>query len=638
MGLSRVGTTTTVTGYKASGTASGGGNPSGYIGYLADTGLTVETNIVRASATTSASSGTYQTLIDSGAAFLTYATIRQMAYCSTHTKWGQVSGVFSNTTLWLQSESGHTTWSNGDVYDLHGFAKVTPTNWQNCYQWNLIWITGGTGAGQKRLITTVTNYGGEQRFWIYGSWETIPDSTSTYKILYSPLDIVYNNAAAGNIHWDSRNLIPIFVNLKDRITWGDTGGTETGFGWAGLLTNFEDNLNQPGNGSNPPTHIFYNNVNFVLGEFNPTAKTMGQPGLMRKTRSSISEVIFGTTSSVYQPNIELYRPGVMGEETKAVGTFMTAEVSYFSRDIGMTIGWHNSGATNGEAFPFSIDSVGEYSQFRSQPLSGNNFPGFIAGDDFTIIGGINSLTGTGSFHTTFGLGQYWINAAQPWPGASDFTFIDCDFDFAAYMALAGATYGGEQTAWIGMHTSTDTNAWTGDIFWKKTFNVKIVDEAGNPIAGANVRIYDWGKNYDITTQTDADGDIAERTITIDQWNDNTHVVYHNGLYYTCTVKHTSSASTEPGVGASWASYWSQSGSGNKYKWRSGMPYSINFVSGSGHTKIGGINANPFTFEIRKSGYEPFIYSEEISLDSRGVVKVFKLKKSSIYIDQEARLT
>lgn len=51
--------------------------------------------------------------------------------------------------------------------------------------------------------------------------------------------------------------------------------------------------------------------------------------------------------------------------------------------------------------------------------------------------------------------------------------------------------------------------------------------------------YDDNPNGDGTGGNDDDGD----------------VVTNGGSYYVCTNSHTSGASTEPGVGASWTSYW-----------------------------------------------------------------------------------
>ncbi len=58
------------------------------------------------------------------------------------------------------------------------------------------------------------------------------------------------------------------------------------------------------------------------------------------------------------------------------------------------------------------------------------------------------------------------------------------------------------------------------------------------------------------------------------------VVTNYGITYTCKVGHYSKASTEPGVGASWATYWAQTGSGGS-PWALGKGYSavVNYRRG-----------------------------------------------------------
>lgn len=42
---------------------------------------------------------------------------------------------------------------------------------------------------------------------------------------------------------------------------------------------------------------------------------------------------------------------------------------------------------------------------------------------------------------------------------------------------------------------------------------------------------------------------------VDSDNDDGHVVTQGGQYYRCKLSHTSAAGNQPGIGASWATYW-----------------------------------------------------------------------------------
>ncbi len=71
-----------------------------------------------------------------------------------------------------------------------GAAKTltdTSKSWTtNAYKFHIVWITGGTGAGQHNFILSNT----ATAITCYLAWTTNPDSTSTYVIGYSPADIV----------------------------------------------------------------------------------------------------------------------------------------------------------------------------------------------------------------------------------------------------------------------------------------------------------------------------------------------------------------------------------------------------------------------------------------------------------------
>ena len=95
-------------------------------------------------------------------------------------------------------------WDNGDIplghgYEVHGFQKDLGevTDFMKVYQGNLLVIDGGTGEGEERLIQSVWDNGTEAEFIMETSFTTTPDNTSTFKIKWSPMDIMYQSDASG---------------------------------------------------------------------------------------------------------------------------------------------------------------------------------------------------------------------------------------------------------------------------------------------------------------------------------------------------------------------------------------------------------------------------------------------------------
>lgn len=70
------------------------------------------------------------------------------------------------------------------------------------YQGRHVRITGGTGAGQWRLIDDVAGrgYNGDtKRAYVTKGWNTAPDATSTYEIVDSALDVTIDDADTASL-------------------------------------------------------------------------------------------------------------------------------------------------------------------------------------------------------------------------------------------------------------------------------------------------------------------------------------------------------------------------------------------------------------------------------------------------------
>ena len=622
MGLSRTGTKTTITGYKATGQATGAAYLAG-MSYLADNSAdrpAVEENVLLSGV--AAGDQKYSglnTLEDTALTtpnMKTKGTQFEILESVTQAKFWWSAGFLDIYNQRTTGASGN--FAAGDNYRVHGFAKPAPTDWTKHFQWNLIWIYEGTGIGQVRKIQCVTDVGGEVRFWIKGAWETMPDTTSKYYILYSPLDIVYNNAAAGVIRFDPRNLIPLLSDITDEIQFGDNS-TETGFGWADLLLHCTDEFATT---MYQNAHDFYGKTDIFFGEFNPISELpVGSPAVARLTRSTaIASSIFGSKAG-QTPSRRIAGSFAYGDSDKLSGGGYFAEYVYLADITGLKRSYHNFLKSN---TPVSVDSEGDFLKYSVLPLNGNLMPYFTGNQSVRNAKG----EWIGLATNAQGIGQFWANAENTAPGSAILTYIDCNFDLTRYFA-GFATPVSAQISWAMWHQSTETDAWTGKISFQKTFNVKVIGENNNPLNGASVRIKDWGGNYNVATDTDSDGEITERELELGYWNFAGHVVYHNGLYYTCTVNHTAEAQYEPGIGANWATKWSQAGSGNKLKWRIDSKYTKTFVGGEGNFYSSMKNFGTWTIEVRKAGYKTYKETFEADMDAEGVVKVIQLERPNL---------
>lgn len=186
-----------VEGYKHSGAASGGG--SNWLESTALAGL-VEENIV--------SSGTgYRTTYYDGAGnrtvlysagknwltgepvILSMVLTREDTGAVTDTELG---GLYEADRVSITS----TFPTSATAYAIHGFAHKTPADYTKCFQWRMIYIDSGTGAGQVRRIKAVTDDGTTVKIFVSEAWTITPDNTSTFKICWHPLDIYYADLAS----------------------------------------------------------------------------------------------------------------------------------------------------------------------------------------------------------------------------------------------------------------------------------------------------------------------------------------------------------------------------------------------------------------------------------------------------------
>ncbi len=146
--------------------------------------------------TGTATSGATTTLTDSGATFGTLASFGS----------GTASGG-SNTTLVDTFASG--TASSGSTTTLVSSGTFTGLTGQTIY------ITGGTGAGQSAVITSVTNTDHTANF---AAITTAPDSTSTYVVGWATnyLAGMYLNITSGT---GALQTIEIISNTYNTITF-----------------------------------------------------------------------------------------------------------------------------------------------------------------------------------------------------------------------------------------------------------------------------------------------------------------------------------------------------------------------------------------------------------------------------------
>lgn len=102
-----------------------------------------------------------------------------------------------------------------------------------------------------------------------------------------------------------------------------------------------------------------------------------------------------------------------------------------------------------------------------------------------------------------------------------------------------------------LHNKTTLNAAGGPLYWRFFFNGTKYGEVASPGAGVT------GYN-DVTTFVSLPN-LLGAWITATAYDDDTNgdgdVVTSGGSYYKCILSHTSGATNEPGVGASWATYW-----------------------------------------------------------------------------------
>jgi hypothetical protein len=174
---------------------------------LNDTGKSWTVGTVADSGTTDGA--TVATFLDqSGQNFLTTVQVGMTVHNITDDTWTQVVRVVSNTRLLLRD-------------DICPTAKAFEIGWgqySNC----LLVITGGTGAGQERIIDS--NY--KTKLKIVGTWDTTPANDSTYAIYDlstggTTIDRTGSGASEKTFEQNAqKNIIYKYLNIKD---WGDYG-------------------------------------------------------------------------------------------------------------------------------------------------------------------------------------------------------------------------------------------------------------------------------------------------------------------------------------------------------------------------------------------------------------------------------
>lgn len=504
MGLSRVGTTTTITGYKASGQATGGGTVA-QMGYLADNSAdrpTVEENVL-ISGTCSGDQLYYYASANRPSLEATnvgnYAENNQILENVTDGTWTMSYSAFDANNIRISSSAGF--FANGESYRVHGGMKPSPTNWANCYQGHIIKIDGGTGSGQYRLIRNVTNVGSEVRFWV-DNWETVPDSTSTYKVYYNwATDPIFNNAAAGTITFDARRGQQVLMaELTDKIVLGD-GSTPTGVGNGLVYAVWHNHMNYGSTTAGTISHYALTGVEIINGNyFNPINLSVGLdlPSVSRSLRPHTDLPLWA------------YIGAYIGKWFKGVhldnANYITLNDSYYNADFPTLRKSFHQAPTS--ACPSATEQVvGAYARWNAKP-----YDNFGWGTGNILVSNVTGEANTTSPLTTRGLG---------WPGGNsgdDANYItqviNCDLGIVGVLLVSGI-----QVDWFFVDTYDNYNF---SYFFIKTLDVTVIDsDTGTAIPGATVTIKDQLKN--IISYQDSGSDVNEAVDTSETAIDVTNV-------------------------------------------------------------------------------------------------------------------
>ena len=679
--ISRTGSRSDVDGYKYTGTVDSAGsksNPESGIFLNVSGANPFEENIVTSGTVNGDcrfhdGAGWRETIEDSGASFSSTITGGSMVYQTTDNYWGISSGGYYTDSNARVSNIFRDYGCN-DGYIVYGF-NPSPTDWTKVMDGNLVVITSGAGIGQVRLVKMTTN----NTLWFWTNWETVPANGDSFVVLYAPHDIVRNNGAAGTITYKNKGRQIAFVEIDDNTRYADSGAV-TGFGWAGYAASYTDRYPE-GTGWSSTHRRYANSNWYLgewnpiaetcgMGAF-----------MLNYGESSYSAGPFGEWQSTAPDAYLYCSFGHGGFAFQGVGAPTETAHSYWTgNEISVDdYGAASAIDTRYNFFYYSGGNWGEpgwWSQAPGNPTVRDPIGVFTgssigwgmarlwanAGDpDKYWYRWINANLDLNDYFATAG-----VSSQIAW-----YIWDSTDMDETIYFAksfnlklvdvnnnpIANATVDiknnwGETVSYVGSGSSITedlTEGETGiDVTDGTMFSVgdkiridqeymNITNIAGNTLTVTREAFHSHGykasehdsnaigydpKVYIVqTVTTDANGQVPEQELDIGYWNYNAHQVYHNGdgtwRYYTAKGRHQADSTNEPGVGASWTTYWTQDSGTEKLKWREDTYYAESYP-GSGGGENSMHNLNPFTVSIDKSEFFKYDSSFTWDMDNTGV--------------------
>ncbi len=349
---------------------------------------------------------------------------------------------------------------------------------------NIVIITGGTGIGQIRKVSITQN----NRLWFWNNWETVPANGDTFIVCWSPADVVYANATAGTNTFKDKDRQLAFVEITDNLRIGD-GTTETWWGMAGYSFAIT-NENLEGTGWTT-CHRRYANSNCYYGEWNPIAKTFYSTiflltANLQSFRTKCYDTLCWEEWQSTTPDLYIY-----GSDAKT-GTWAQdfgnkpTEVA-ISRFTGSDLSYHNLLIS-----PESWNSMGDWTTYAG----GWDIIYFNSNITFNVLVRNWRAEWIGSSLGMFGLGNIGNIGADL---TNKFVkWIDCNWDLDMPVAQGG--HGRTDWTW-------DKVSNGGSLFYSKSLNLKVIDEAGNAIQGVIVEIKDRMGN--LITYEDSGSNINE---------------------------------------------------------------------------------------------------------------------------------
>ncbi len=259
----------------------------------------------------------------------------------------------------------------------------------------------------------------------------------------------------------------------------------------------------------------------------------------------------------------------------------------------LSTGGYYTGGTHNE-YQVRIDGVGSPNTFKWSDDGGSTWEAtgvLITGDWQTLNNGVKIKFGATAGHTIGGAANFWSfyagdgiwvgdrlleyfidlpPAINPWiehhfHGGSLTQTVDTDLQ--GYVPEYDNPHKGLCYSYFRLRAQagSDMQVWSGVPEFRATLKkIDILDVRGTPSVGysnnAALILYDfftnarYGRGLTTTKLLTAD------FIAAANWCD-PDLVTHGGSTYTCIGDHTSGASTEPGVGGDWQTFWELTGSG-----------------------------------------------------------------------------